>query len=448
MNTALPQTSTTESVTSPVEVTMPQLGETVAEGTVTRWLKGIDDSVEAEEPLLEVATDKVDTEIVAPATGVLAEIAVAEGETVPAGAVLALIDAATRGGEHGPDRSAAVGNGAPEADGPADTAVRTSTSPAENGSRTGRRHVHSPLVRRLAAEHAVDLTTVEGTGVGGRITRDDVLLAARKDHTPEPVVQQPSSAVESAPGTVSPASEKDRSEAMSPLRKVIAERMLASLRTSAQLTTVVEADVTAVTAARDRMKREFEERERITLTVLPFFARAALNALREVPTVNASLSQDGQRVTYHHSEHLGIAVDTERGLLVPVIRDAGHLTVRGLAHRIADLAARCRGNNISPDELSGGTFTVTNTGSRGSLFDTPIINQPEVAILGTGSVVRRPVVLHDTHGEEVLAIRSMMYLALTYDHRLVDGADAARFLSVVKQRLENNSFPRRSRRDR
>jgi len=320
----------------------------------------------------------------------------------------------------------------------------------------------TPLVRKLAAEHAVDLETVTGTGVGGRIRKQDVIEAARAQRAaqaPPPaqpaaqaqapqatqpqVTQAPQQApaAQPTPGArpaVVPSSLRGTTQRMSRPRQVIAQRMVESLRVSAQLTTVVEADVTAIARLRDQAKQDFEAREGVKLSFLPFFALAALEALKMHPKLNAVI--DGDQVTYHDAEHLGVAVDTERGLMVPVIHTAGDLNIGGLARKISDLASRTRSGQVAPDELAGGTFTLTNTGSRGALFDTPIINQPQVAILGTGTVVKRPVVVEDPALGEVIAVRSMVYLALTYDHRLVDGADAARFLTTVKNRLEEGAF--------
>ena len=313
----------------------------------------------------------------------------------------------------------------------------------------------TPLVRKLASEHGVDLATVTGTGVGGRIRKQDVVNAARVRREAIAAAQQSAAAdgqaaagQAQAPGqgqgparpAIEPSHLRGTTERMSRARQLIARRMVESLQTSAQLTTVVEVNVTAIARLRDRAKADFEAREGVKLTFLPFFALAAVEALKVHPRLNASIEPDGNEVTYHDAEHLGIAVDTERGLMVPVIRNAGDLNVGGLARKIADLAARTRGGQVSPDDLAGGTFTLTNTGSRGALFDTPIINQPQVGILGTGTVVRRPVVVQDPALGEVIAVRSMVYLALSYDHRLVDGADAARFLGTVKTRLEEGAF--------
>ncbi|MGH3511308.1 MAG: 2-oxoglutarate dehydrogenase, E2 component, dihydrolipoamide succinyltransferase, partial [Pseudonocardiaceae bacterium] len=308
----------------------------------------------------------------------------------------------------------------------------------------------TPLVRKLANEHGVDLSTVQGTGVGGRIRKQDV-LAAVESPDPEPAAPQPPPATpepQQPPAAATPrsaqppatASEpRGRTEKMSRMRSVIAKRMVESLQISAQLTSVVEADITRLARLRDRTKRDFEAREGAKLSFLPFFAQATVEALKAHPKVNASIDTDKGEISYHGAEHLGIAVDTERGLLVPVIHDAGDLNIAGLARRIADLAERTRTNKITPDEMSGGTFTLSNTGSRGALFDTPIILQPQVGILGTGSVVKRPVVLTGEDGDTI-AVRSIIYLALSYDHRLVDGADAARFLNTIKQRLTDAIF--------
>jgi len=512
-----------------VSVSMPQLGESVTEGTVTRWLKKEGERVEADEPLLEVSTDKVDTEIPSPAAGVVRNIAVGEDETVEVGAQLAEIEEGADAGRSGsvdsgqapaaasaPSADAAAGgpggygdpgtNGtaagqpggyqapsapawsppAPPAPAPAappqyappqpaaaqapqpaqapagpaaadqDGQYETLTPPSTGGDGA----YVTPLVRKLAAEHGVELDSVSGTGVGGRIRKQDVLDAARTRReaetarppappAPAPAVSAPApaqavtgAAARPAPArpAIVPSALRGTTQQMSRARQVIAQRMVESLQTSAQLTTVVEADVTAIARLRARARADFEAREGVKLTFLPFFALAAVEALKVYPMVNAVIDTASRQVTYHDAEHLGIAVDTERGLTVPVIHNAGDLNLGGLARKIADLAARTRSGQVSVDELSGGTFTLTNTGSRGALFDTPIINQPQVAILGTGTVVKRPVVVEDAALGEVIAVRSMVYLALTYDHRIVDGADAARFLTTVKERLEEGGF--------
>jgi 2-oxoglutarate dehydrogenase E2 component (dihydrolipoamide succinyltransferase) len=292
----------------------------------------------------------------------------------------------------------------------------------------------------------VDLGEVSGTGVGGRIRKQDVIDAARTRRDAAASAQAQPGAAAGQPAAaqprpdVVPSNLRGTTERISRLRGVIAQRMVESLQTSAQLTTVVEVDVTAIARLRDRAKRDFEGREGVKLSFLPFFALAAVEALKVHPKLNAVIDTQAGQITYHDAEHLGVAVDTERGLLVPVIHNAGDLNIGGLARKIADLAQRTRAGQVSPDELAGGTFTLTNTGSRGALFDTPIINQPQVAILGTGTVVKRPVVVEDATLGEVIAVRSIVYLALTYDHRLVDGADAARFLSTVRNRLEEGAF--------
>ena len=428
-------------------VVMPALGESVTEGTVTRWLKAVGDTVSADEPLLEVSTDKVDTEIPAPASGVLLSITIGEDQTVAVGAQLGMIGSSAAAPAAPAAAAPAPVVAAPVVTAPAPVVaapvVAAPAAPADSAADNSDAYV-TPLVRRLAVQHGVDLATVTGTGVGGRVRKSDVLEAAIKATAAAAAAAPaaaPSAAV-SAPATAAPAASplRGRTEKMSRLRKVIAERMVESLQVAAQLTTVVEVDVTRIAALRGRVKHDFEAREGVKLSFLPFFCKASIEALKQFPQVNATIDMTEGTVTYFEAEHLGIAVDSDRGLLVPVIRDAGDLSIAGLARRIADLADRTRTNKLSPDELSGGTFTVTNTGSRGALFDTPIINQPQVAILGTGAVVKRPVVVTDSSGQDGIAIRSMVYLALTYDHRLVDGSDAARFLGAIKSRLEEAAF--------
>ncbi|MGH3832630.1 MAG: 2-oxoglutarate dehydrogenase, E2 component, dihydrolipoamide succinyltransferase [Pseudonocardiaceae bacterium] len=433
-------------------VLMPALGESVTEGTVTRWLKQVGDTIAVDEPLVEVSTDKVDTEIPSPVAGTVLEIVVAQDETAAVGATLATVGDS--------DRAAAAA--APErAEPPVEPEQPAERGPASvfakpDAAAGGAPYV-TPLVRKLAAEHGIDLSIVQGTGVGGRIRKQDVLAAVE---APEPEPAQPAAAAAPTPPASpvapvpTPTSAAPRAaqpppaieprgttEKMSRMRSVIAKRMVESLQISAQLTTVVEADITQLARLRDRAKRDFEAREGVKLSFLPFFAHATVEALKQHPRVNASIDTDRGEVTYHGAEHLGIAVDTERGLLVPVIHDAGDLNIAGLARRIADLAERTRTNKITPDEMSGGTFTLSNTGSRGALFDTPIILQPQVGILGTGTVVKRPVVLSGEDGDAI-AVRSIIYLALSYDHRLVDGADAARFLTTVTARLTDAAFER------
>ena len=417
---------------SGVVVTMPALGESVTEGTVTRWLKNVGDAINVDEPLLEVSTDKVDTEIPSPATGTILAIDVAVDSTVAVGARLALIGAAGAAPVVAAPAPVAPVVAAPAPVAP--VAAPVVAAPAPVAPQLDDSYV-TPIVRQFAKEQGVDLASVTGSGIGGRIRKEDILAAVKPVAVSAPAVVQ-SGAKAAAPVSVSPL--RGTTVTMTRLRKVIAARMVESLQISAQLTTVVEVDMTKVARLRDKAKASFAAREGVNLTFLPFFAVAVCEALKQHPVLNSSL--EGDQITYHGAEHLGIAVDTERGLLVPVIRDAGDLNIGGISRRISDVAARTRDNKISPDELGGGTFTITNTGSRGALFDTPIINQPQVAILGIGSIVKRPMVMKGTDGGETIAIRSMVYLGLSYDHRIVDGADAARFLVTLKERLEEGSF--------
>jgi 2-oxoglutarate dehydrogenase E2 component (dihydrolipoamide succinyltransferase) len=463
-------------------VTLPALGESVTEGTVTRWLKQVGDSVDVDEPLLEISTDKVDTEIPSPVAGTVLDIKVAEDETVEVGAELAVIGAAgaapaaqpsqpaqpapaqaeTPLAEEAQQRADAEAQSAEKAEAteaqqaaPAQPAQPTQPpqappqpapapagrpAPAGAPSGDGAPYV-TPLVRKLAAEHNVDLSTISGTGVGGRIRKQDVLAAteAAKQPAPAAAPSAPAAAGPAAAGPVEPSPLRGKTEKLSRIRKVIAQRVHEALQNTAQLTTVVEVDVTAIARLREQTKRSFEQREGVKLSFLPFFAKAALEALKAHPKINATIDIEAGEVTYHDTENLALAVDTDRGLMVPVIHNAGDLNIAGLAKRIADLAQRTRDNKLKPDEVSGGTFTLTNTGSRGALFDTPIFFEPQVAILGTGAVVKRPVVVNTDLGETI-AIRQLMYLALSYDHRLIDGADAARFLTAIKQRLEAGQF--------
>ncbi|MFG1846271.1 2-oxoglutarate dehydrogenase, E2 component, dihydrolipoamide succinyltransferase [Micromonospora carbonacea] len=467
-------------------VKMPALGESVTEGTVTRWLKQVGDTVEVDEPLLEVSTDKVDTEIPSPVAGTLLEIKVAEDETAAVGADLAVVGAAgaapaqpkaepkpepkaepapepkaeaapaakaeepTPGSSYNEPAAEAETAAKPaqaeqQAQPPAPTATPARPSaPAQGGGEEAAGYV-TPLVRKLAAEHGVELASVKGTGVGGRIRKQDVLEAAEKAKAakaaPAPAAQPAAAAAPAKPAAKpQPSAKRGTTEKLPRIRATIAKRMQQSLHEMAQLTTVVEVDVTKVAKLRARAKDSFLARHGVKLSFLPFFALAAVEALQTFPIVNASMDLDAGTITYPDAENLGIAVDTERGLMVPVIHGAGDLNLGGLAKRIADLAERTRTNKISPDEIAGATFTLTNTGSRGALFDTPIVPSPQSAMLGTGAVVKRPVVVNDPELGEVVAVRSMVYLAMSYDHRLIDGADAARFLVAVKERLEGGNF--------
>jgi 2-oxoglutarate dehydrogenase E2 component (dihydrolipoamide succinyltransferase) len=424
-------------------ISMPALGESVSEGTVTRWLKNIGDAVAVDEALLEVSTDKVDTEIPSPVAGVLLAIDVTVDTTVAVGARLGLIG--VQGGAPAPVATPAPATPAPVVAAPAPVAAPVvapvapaPVSPAPVSQPTDA--YVTPIVRKLANDLGVNLASVKGTGIGGRIRKEDIEALAPKNaavastSAAAPAAAAPVRA--SAPVVASAL--RGTTVTMSRLRKVIAARMVESLQVSAQLTTVIEVDVTKIARLRDKSKATFEAREGVKLSFMPFFAVAVCEALKQHPVLNSSV--EGDQIIYHGAEHLAIAVDTERGLLVPVIHNAGDLNMGGVARKIADLAARTRDNKVTPDELGGGTFTLTNTGSRGALFDTPIINQPQVAILGLGAIVKRPMVVKGEDGGETIAIRSMVYLALSYDHRVVDGADAARFLVTLKERLEGGSF--------
>ena len=428
-------------------ISMPALGESVSEGTVTRWLKNIGDAVAVDEALLEVSTDKVDTEIPSPVAGVLLAIDVAVDTTVAVGARLGLIG--VQGGAPAPVATPAPAAPAPVVAAPVATApapvaapvvtpvAPTPVAPAPVSQPTDA--YVTPIVRKLANDLGVNLASVKGTGIGGRIRKEDIEALAPKNAPAAPASVAPAASAPvkaAAPVAASPL--RGTTVTMSRLRKVIAARMVESLQVSAQLTTVVEVDVTKIARLRDKSKATFEAREGVKLSFLPFFAVAVCEALKQHPVLNSSV--EGDQIIYHGAEHLAIAVDTDRGLLVPVIHNAGDLNMGGVARKIADLAARTRDNKVTPNELGGGTFTITNTGSRGALFDTPIINQPQVAILGLGAVVKRPMVVRGEDGGETIAIRSMVYLGLSYDHRVVDGADAARFLVTLKERLEGGSF--------
>ena len=434
-------------------ISMPALGESVSEGTVTRWLKNVGDSVAVDEALLEVSTDKVDTEIPSPVAGILLAIDVPIDTTVAVGARLGLIGAtgsapvvatpapvvpvaAAPAPVVAPVAPPVV---APVAVAPVITPAAVPNAPVASAPITQPSDAYvTPLVRKLASELGVNLASVTGTGIGGRIRREDVELAAPKRSALVAAAVTSPAATRTAAPTIAVSPLRGTTVTMSRLRKVIAARMVESLQVSAQLTTVIEVDVTKIARLRDKAKASFEAREGVKLSFLPFFAVAACEALKQHPVLNSSV--EGDQITYHGAEHLGVAVDTERGLLVPVIHNAGDLNMGGIARKIADLAARTRDNKVAPDELGGGTFTLTNTGSRGALFDTPIINQPQVAILGLGAVVKRPMVVRGEDGGETIAIRSMVYLGLSYDHRVVDGADAARFLVTLKERLEGGAF--------
>ncbi|MFB7288254.1 2-oxoglutarate dehydrogenase, E2 component, dihydrolipoamide succinyltransferase [Actinacidiphila glaucinigra] len=451
-------------------VLLPALGESVTEGTVTRWLKSVGESVDADEPLLEVSTDKVDTEIPSPVAGTLLEILVGEDETAEVGAKLAVIGAAGAAPAAAPAPAAPAPAPvaaapapapvapaapapapapvaqapapvaapapapapAPVTPAPAAAAAPSATAPTDEGAYV------TPLVRKLAAENGVDLAAVKGTGVGGRIRKQDVLAAAEaaKAAAAAPTAPAPSAGV-TVPAAA--AALRGQTVKMTRIRKVIAENMMKALHSQAQLSTVVEVDVTRIMKLRARAKESFLAREGVKLSPMPFFVKAAAEALKAHPTINAKINDDGT-VTYHDVENVGIAVDSEQGLMVPVIKGAGDLSLAGIAKKTAELAGKVRNKKISPDDLSGGTFTISNTGSRGALFDTIIVNYPQVAELGIGATVRRPMVVNHPDLGETIAIRDMAYLTLSYDHQLVDGADAARYLNDVKARLEAGEF--------
>ena len=447
---------------SGTEVKLPQLGESVTEGTISRWLKQVGDTVEADEPIVEVSTDKVDTEIPAPTGGVLLEIRVNEDETAAVGSVIAVIgEPGAAPAEAAPEAPAAPAPAASPASPAAAAAPAASPAPAPAAPKPAAPQAEAedvgyvtPLVRKLAAQHGLRLSAVTGTGVGGRIRKQDVLDAAeaakraeeeakKAAEAPAPVPAPAASAPAapaSAPAAPPAASKRGTTEKISRMRSVIAKRMVESLQVAAQLTGTVEVDFTNISRLRNQAKVDFRQREGASLSYLPFICKAVCESLKQFDKINATMDIEAGTITYHDAEHLSLAVDTDRGLLVPVIKDAGDLSIAGIARKIGDLAKRARNNQLGPDEMSGGTFTITNYGSAGTLFDTPIINQPQAAILGTGALVKRPMVVRDPKLGEVIAVRDMMYLSLSYDHRLVDGADAARFLSAVKHRLEAGDF--------
>jgi 2-oxoglutarate dehydrogenase E2 component (dihydrolipoamide succinyltransferase) len=452
---AVPSTQAPAASGAGTVITMPALGESVSEGTVTRWLKNVGDSVAVDEALLEVSTDKVDTEIPSPVAGTLLAIDVAVDTTVAVGARLGLIGTSgSVASVPAPAVSEPIAK-VPVAQVPAQPSTPVAVpstpapapvsppvtpvvqAPAAPVTQPTDAYV-TPIVRKLANDLGVNLSTVRGSGIGGRIRKEDVIAAKPASAAPSQSAPVASSAPTPRPAAPVASPLRGTTVTMSRLRKVIAARMVESLQVSAQLTTVIEVDVTKIARLRDRSKATFEAREGVKLSFLPFFAVAVCEALKQHPVLNSSV--EGDQIIYHGAEHLGVAVDTERGLLVPVIHNAGDLNMGGVARKIADLAARTRDNKVTPDELGGGTFTLTNTGSRGALFDTPIINQPQVAILGLGAVVKRPMVVKGEDGGETIAIRSMVYLGLSYDHRVVDGADAARFLVTLKERLEGGAF--------
>ncbi len=441
------------------EVVMPQMGESITEGTVSKWLKAVGDKIEKDEPLLEISTDKVDAEVPSPAAGILLEIRANEGETVEVGSVVALVgaegsSAAPSSAKHAPEVvSAPV---AKVAEAQAQPVQAVAAAAAGNGGQNGgssvdelRRSKSSPLVRNIAKEHGIDITRIPGTGISGRVTKDDILsfidtgAALRPQDllvghaTPAAAPSARSASTQAPPPVIAPVA-GDRVEKMSVMRKKIAEHMTMSKQTSAHVTSVYEIDMTSVAKFRDKNKAEFQARYGTKLTYMPFIFQAVTNAIRKFPIVNAQVS--GENIVYKGDINLGMAVALDWGLIVPVIKRADTLSLSGLALAANDLADRARSKKLSPDEASGGTFTITNPGVFGGLYGTPIINQPQVAILCVGTIEKRPKVLTTPEGDDYIAIRTMAYFALTYDHRIVDGADAERFLAFMKEYLEKGDF--------
>ena len=463
-----PPAAPVESVASgsATSVLMPELGESVTEGTVTRWLKKVGDPVAADEPLVEVSTDKVDTEIPSPTAGTLLSITAAEDVTVPVGGELGKIG--TAGVAPPVPQPAAAPPPAPEPTPPVVAApvvaapviaapviaapviaapviaapvVAAPVVAAPPNDDPG--PYVTPLVRKLAAENGVDLASVKGTGVGGRVRKQDVLAAAEAKKAPTAAASAaaPVAPTVAANAAASPLAHlRGTTVKASRIRQLTARKTRESLLASAQLTQTHEVDMTKIVTLRSRAKKEFAEREGVNLTYLPFIARAVIDALKAHPNINASYNEETSEITYYDAEHLGFAVDTEQGLLSPVVHNAGDLSLAGLARAVNDIAARARSGDLKPDELSGGTFTITNIGSQGALFDTPILVPPQAAMLGTGAIVKRPRVIIDEAGNESIGVRSICYLPMTYDHRLIDGADAGRFLTTVRRRLEDGAF--------
>jgi 2-oxoglutarate dehydrogenase E2 component (dihydrolipoamide succinyltransferase) len=472
----------------PSEVIMPQMGESIAEGTITKWMKKVGDAIKRDEPIFEISTDKVDAEIPAPVAGTLLEIRVQEGQTVAINTVVALIGEAAEATLSMPAADAKPAESeppaAPAAPPAAAPAAKTETAPTaaaappaapaptqavapaaapateREGGRVESieeriRQRSSPLVRKIAQENSVDIREIEGTGIYSRVTKNDILsfienrkaggaaTAAREVVRPAEVEETPrapaaAGAAAPAPRPSLPISDRDEVVAMTKIRKITAEKMILSKRTSAHVTTVFQVDYTNVARLRERYKESFLEKNGVKLTYLPFIFRATIQALKEFPQVNASI--DGDNIVYHKDIHLGMAVALDWGLIVPVIKNADEKSILGLARATQDLAERARTKRLKPDEIQGGTFTVTNPGGFGSLFGTPIIPQPQVGILGVGTIEKRPVVVTDENGSDALGIRTVGYLALSFDHRLIDGADADRFLAAVKTILEKGEF--------
>ena len=426
----------------PTDVVMPQMGESVAEGTIVRWIKKVGDTVDRDEPLFEISTDKVDAEIPSPAAGVVTEIRAKEGETVAVNSVVAVIGAAGSAAASTPPaaKPAPVQTAPPTAPAPAPApappparapeaspAPAPSASASESFSADGDRQRSSPLVRRIAKEHDVDISKIRGTGISGRVTKDDILGFLGKGNAPAESKASPAS--RPAPVPAVQRGVPGRTEKMSVMRKRIAEHMVASRRTSAHVHSVFEVNYSQVAAVRQTKKAEYE-RAGGKLTFMSFILKAVSDALRAVPVVNASV--DGENIIFHEDVNIGVAVALDWGLIVPVVKKADEKNLLGLSRSISDLAMRARAKQLKPEEVSGGTFTVTNPGVFGALFGMPIINQPQVGILGVGHIEKRPIVIDDA-----IAIRPMGYLSLGYDHRIIDGAVADEFMSHLKHTLEN-----------
>ena len=438
------------------DVVMPELGESVTEGTITRWLKQVGDTVEVDEALLEVSTDKVDTEVPSPVAGTIVEILHDEDDTVDVGAVIVRIGDPNAAPVTPEPAAPTPAPAAPAAEEKVEVAPKVeapksvATPPAAQAKVNSNDDVPyvTPLVRKLADKHGVDLRTVTGTGVGGRIRKQDVLAAAGQGaaESAPAAAEAPAAAPATAASAVSTkrvdpakAALRGTTQRVNRIREITAKKTLESLHTAAQLTQLHEVDMTNVAELRKANKAAFKAKYGVNHTYLPFFAKAAIEALVSHPNVNASYNAEKKEMTYHSQVNLGIAVDTPAGLLSPVIHNAQDMTLPELAQAITDIADRARNNKLKPADLSGGTFTITNIGSEGALSDTPILVPPQAAIMGTGAIVKRPVVISE-HGVDAIAVRQMVYLPLTYDHQIVDGADAGRFLTTIRDRLETANF--------
>ena len=455
-SSASASSASSSSAGAATDVVMPELGESVTEGTITRWLKQVGDTVEVDEALLEVSTDKVDTEVPSPVAGTIVEILHDEDDTVDVGAVIVRIGDPNAAPATPEPAAPTPAPAAPAAEEKVEVAPKVeapksvATPPAAQAKVNSNDDVPyvTPLVRKLADKHGVDLRTVTGTGVGGRIRKQDVLAAAGQGaaESAPAAAEVPAAAPATAASAVSTkrvdpakAALRGTTQRVNRIREITAKKTLESLHTAAQLTQLHEVDMTNVAELRKANKAAFQAKYGVNLTYLPFFAKAAIEALVSHPNVNASYNAEKKEMTYHSQVNLGIAVDTPAGLLSPVIHNAQDMTLPELAQAITDIADRARNNKLKPADLSGGTFTITNIGSEGALSDTPILVPPQAAIMGTGAIVKRPVVISE-HGVDAIAVRQMVYLPLTYDHQIVDGADAGRFLTTIRDRLETANF--------